>query len=227
MEIRADGLGLDPLIALNDDGADGLGIGGACGERYDATTQYSSGEDKAGEAKPSNKPSTKFHPPRALYRPLWAPRPRVPHEKGRSPERPSPYPRKVATSLRRRPLGGEMEDVVVSCEDHQHDDDRKPDPKAHLLSALRERFSPYGFDSIKQQVAAIEQRYRKQVEQADRNREHRREAEQRRKAFARHLPRHLGDPNWPAELIGRLATGDDPADVGQGALDDKPRPLHA
>src|SRR5437660_4927235 len=136
-------------------------------------------------------------------------------------------PRKVATSLRRRPLRGEMEDVVVSCEDHQHDDDRKSDPKAHLLSALRERFSPYGFDSIKQQVAAIEQRYRKQVEQADRNREHRREAEQRRKAFARHLPRHLGDPNWPAELIGRLATGDDPADVGQGALDDKPRPLHA
>src|SRR5258708_8758681 len=87
MEIRADGLGLDPLIALNDDGADGLGIGGACGERYDATTQYSSGEDKAGEAKPSNKPSTKFHPPRALYRPLWAPRPRVPHE-SRPPDRP-------------------------------------------------------------------------------------------------------------------------------------------
>src|SRR6266566_785202 len=69
MEIRADGLGLDPLIALNDDGADGLGIGGACGERYDATTQYSSGEDKAGEAKPSNKPSTKFHP----HAPLFAP----------------------------------------------------------------------------------------------------------------------------------------------------------
>src|SRR5258708_23551868 len=123
MEIRADGLGLDPLIALNDDGADGLGIGGACGERYDATTQYSSGEAKAGEAKPSNKPSTKFHPPRALYRPLWAPRPRVPHEQGRSPERPyytlaavtdpfpqhrlpqfsSPYPRKDATSLPRPP----------------------------------------------------------------------------------------------------------------------------
>src|SRR6266404_9521971 len=61
MEIRADGLGLDPLIALNDDGADGLGIGGPCGERYDATTKYSSGEDKAGEAKPSNKPPTKFH----------------------------------------------------------------------------------------------------------------------------------------------------------------------
>src|SRR5260370_40268153 len=88
MEIRADGLGLDPLIALNDDGADGLGIGGACGGRYDATTQYSSGEDKAGEAKPSNKPSTKFHPPRAPYPPLSAPKPPVPHQKGRSPERP-------------------------------------------------------------------------------------------------------------------------------------------
>ena len=28
-------------------------------------------------------------------------------------------------------------------------------------------------------------------------------------------------------MIRGLATGDDPADIGQGALDDEPRPLHA
>jgi hypothetical protein len=158
-EIGAEGVGLDPLIALHNDGADGwrLSIGRACGERHDATTQYTSPEDKAGEAKPSNKPLTKFHPPRALCRsPLGTPQtwyrtrkvvptPQRTYEPRRSYRHPhllrNPalplYPRKVAVSLRRRPLGGEMEKVVVRRKDHQHDNDREPDPESHFLSALR------------------------------------------------------------------------------------------
>src|SRR5215468_4725894 len=38
-EVGADGVRLDPLVALNNDGADRLGIGRACRERHDATTQ--------------------------------------------------------------------------------------------------------------------------------------------------------------------------------------------
>src|SRR4029450_20870 len=64
-EIGADGVSLDPLIALHNDGADDgrLSIGRARGERHDATTQCTPPEDEAREAKPSNKPLTKFHSP--------------------------------------------------------------------------------------------------------------------------------------------------------------------
>src|SRR4029450_11537852 len=50
-EIGADGVSLDPLIALHNDGADDwrLSIGRARGARHDATTQYASPEDEAGD----------------------------------------------------------------------------------------------------------------------------------------------------------------------------------
>src|SRR5262249_38174638 len=71
-EVGADGVGLDPLVALDDDGADRrrLSIGGPCRERHDPTTQKNRPKDEAGEAQPLNNPPTKFHPPRA---PFFAP----------------------------------------------------------------------------------------------------------------------------------------------------------
>src|SRR5262249_27629167 len=66
-------------------------------------------------------------------------------------------PQKVATSLRRRPLGGEMKKVVAGCKDHQHHNDREPDANPHLLSALRQRSAPDRFDAVEQEVAAVEQ----------------------------------------------------------------------
>src|SRR5262249_17805085 len=88
------------------------------------------------------------------------------------------YTPKVATSLRRRPLGSEVEEVIIGCKDHQHSNDCETAAKPHLLTGTRKRFPPHGFDCVVQQVTAIEQRHGEQIEQPDRDRKHRREAEQ-------------------------------------------------
>src|SRR4029077_5282406 len=62
---------------------------------------------------------------------------------------------------------------------------------------------------------------------ADRYRDHRGKADQGRKAFARDLPRYLGDPNRSAELIGRLAADEPSADIGECPRDHEPGSLHA
>src|SRR5262249_50849259 len=80
---------------------------------------------------------------------------------------PCPYTPKVAGSLRRRPLGSEVKEVIVGCKDHQHYNYCEPDSKSHLLSAIRQRFSPHRFDCVVEQVTAIQQRHGKQIEQAD------------------------------------------------------------
>src|SRR5262249_21678586 len=76
-------------------------------------------------------------------------------------------------------------------------------------------------------MTAIEQRHGEQIEQADRDRQHRREAEQRGQSLGCYLLRHLGDANRASELIGGLATGNNAADIGHRALDHEPRPLPA
>ena len=70
-------------------------------------------------------------------------------------------------------------------------------------------------DDVEQKVTAIEQRNRKQIEQPDRDRQHRGEMDQRHEARGRHLARHLGDADRAAELVGRFAAGDDAADIGR------------
>jgi hypothetical protein len=44
------------------------------------------------------------------------------------------FPQKVARQ--QRSGGGEVEDVIKGCKNHQHHDDRQPDPKAKFLGAL-------------------------------------------------------------------------------------------
>src|SRR5262245_34081081 len=148
------------------------------------------------QARPSPRTSQlrSFIPHTPFVVPIWTPQTRVSHEKGRpytpgppvhqrlrlyrlqlsrSQVLPSscsfPYSRKVAASLRRRPLGGEMKKVVVSRKDHQHHDNREPDAKPHLLGALRKRSAPGCFDAIEKEVAAIAQWDREWIEQNDRD----------------------------------------------------------
>src|SRR5215470_11100719 len=185
-----------------------------------------------------------FIPHAALYRPLWAPS-NAGHPRERSSQSPEAAPctgflpsrnldfphllppsRNVRRPLRGRPRNN-AQDVVVGREDHQHHHDREPDPESHLLGALRQRLSPDRLDCVEQEVTAIEQRHRKQVEQADRYRDHRGKADQRRKAFARDLPRDLRDSNRSAELIGGLAADEHPADIGECPRDHEPCSLHA
>src|SRR6516164_745775 len=114
------------------------------------------------QARPSPRTSQlrDFIPHAPFVVPFWAPRKlRYPRERSSlPPERlyqqcrlyrlfsvvqPSPFPAlsfytpSVATFLRRRPLRGEVEKIIVGCKDHQHYNYREPDPKSHLLSAIR------------------------------------------------------------------------------------------
>src|SRR5262249_35752093 len=119
-----------------------------------------------------------FIPHAPFVVPFWAPQTQVPTRKvvpvPRTPvptvplvqaffcRATSPFPAlpfytpSVATFLRRRPLGGEVEKIIVGCKDHQHYNYREPNPKSHLLSAIRQRFSPHRFDRVVQQVTTIE-----------------------------------------------------------------------
>ena len=120
-----------------------------------------------------------------------------------------------------------MQNVVIGSEDHQHYDYSKPYPESHLLRALRQRFSPHRFDGVEQQVTAVEQRHGKEIEKTDGDGEHRRQAQQGRQSFRRHLTRHLGYANRPSKLIGCLTPGNHTDNVGERAIDDEPRSLNA
>src|SRR5947209_18331646 len=50
---------------------------------------------------------------------------------------------------------------------------------------------------------------------------------QGRKADGRDLPRNLGDPDGPAELIGGFAADNNAADIAERAVDDEPSFLPA
>ena len=95
------------------------------------------------------------------------------------------------------------------------------------MRALGQRPAANRLDSIEQKVTAIEQRDREQVQQADRDRQHRGQMDKRGEARARHLAGHLGDADRTAELIGRFPSGEHAADIGQRALDDEPGLLRA
>src|SRR3989442_5314750 len=62
---------------------------------------------------------------------------------------------------------GPVQNVIVGCKDHQHDNYREPDPEANFLRPFRQRSASNRFNCIEQKVAAIEQRNRQQVNQTD------------------------------------------------------------
>ena len=72
----------------------------------------------------------------------------------------------------------------------------------YLLGAIRERPAAQRLDRVEQKVTAIEQRDREQVQQPDRDRQHRRQVNQRDEAGGRHLPdtcaMRIGPPSWSA-----------------------------
>ena len=72
-----------------------------------------------------------------------------------------------------------MQDVVIGRKHHQHQHQTEPDPEAHFLGPFRQWASAHGFDRIEQKMTAIEQRNRKQVQQANRDRGHGGEMHQR------------------------------------------------
>src|SRR5690242_16200183 len=142
-----------------------------------------------------------------------------------SPAQLSLFPQKVA--VRQRSGGGKVQNVVKCCKNHQHHDDRQPDAQPQFLRALRQGPSPQRLDSIEQKVTAVEHGNREQIEQADRYRQHRGQVNKGDEAGRGHLAGNLGDADRPAELVGRLAAGENPTDVRQRAVDQEPGFLRA
>ena len=95
-------------------------------------------------------------------------------------------------------------DVIESCKDHQHDDDRQADPKTNFLGALRQGLAARRLDSVEQKVTAIEQRDREQVEQADRDREAPRRGGSARRSRPWPPDRKPGRSGWVPRADRRL-----------------------
>src|ERR1700680_1730039 len=117
----------------------------------------------------------------------------------------------------------DVEEIIARCEDHQHYNQRKADAKTDLLRVVRQRPASHDLDRVEQKMTAIQQRYRKEVEQADRDRNKCREVEQpdQGNSYAAivqsHLPdltRDLGNPHGPAQLVSAAVAADEPSDEG-------------
>src|SRR5215831_9917200 len=98
-----------------------------------------------------------------------------------------------------------MQNVIHSGKNHQHYDDCKADPEPNLLSTFRQRSPAYRLDRVEQKVSPIEQRHRKQVQQADGDGNHADEVEQGAPSQFGNLSRYPGDPDRTTDLVGGLA----------------------
>ncbi len=192
-EIGADGVGFDPLIAFDHDRADSrrLRIGHARRERQQrrAPTKSRRGPSRRCPA-PEQSRLQIFIPYTPFIVPFEHPTRRS-RERSRSPAACTVSARIAATQfplprltrchllrLRRRPSGGRRCSMslyvakIISIRTSA-----KSDPETHFLRALRKRPSSYRLDCVEHKMPAIEQRNREQVEQPDRNRQHRSKAE--------------------------------------------------
>src|SRR5215216_6646854 len=133
---------------------------------------------------------------------------------------------RIITS-RCRPLGRDVNYVVECCENHQHYDERKPDAEPVFLRAIRQRTAANGLDRVEHKVTAIEQRYWEQVQENNRDRQHRGKMHQRGEACGRDLTGYLSDTDRPAQLIGRLSARNDTAEIRYRAVDHEPGFLEA
>jgi len=112
---------------------------------------------------------------------------------------------------------GQVQYVIIGRENHQHQHQAKPDPEAHLLCPLGHRAAADSFDRIEQEVPAIQQRNRKQVQQSDGHGKNGGKMDQRAETDRGDLPGDLSDPNRSPDLVGVLAAGEDPANPSRPA----------
>src|SRR5436190_12557577 len=95
-------------------------------------------------------------------------------------------------ALRPEPLQpGHPVDVVISRENHQHEHKGQTEAESHLLCPLGQRPPAQRLERIEQKMTAIEQGDRKQIQQTDRDREHRRQLEAGQESQSRYLPGEL------------------------------------
>src|SRR5712691_6137235 len=112
--------------------------------------------------------------------------------------------------------------VIIGREQHQHEHDRKADAEPDLLGAIGQRPATSRLEAVEQKMTAVEQRDREQVEQADRDRDRRRPADENVETEPGCLARHHRNTDRPAELIRGLEADDHAAQVLERAVDDRP-----
>ena len=81
----------------------------------------------------------------------------------------------------------------------------RPTRKPYSCARWPKRPTADRLGGIKQQMAAVKDGNRKQVDEPEIDRQHRHEPQQRDDAALRHLARHLRDAQRTAELVGRRA----------------------
>ena len=119
-------------------------------------------------------------------------------------------------------LPSQAQDVVIGGKDHQARDQHEADLEAELLRLVVHGLAANRLHRIVEKMAAIEERDRKEVQQADRNRQNCGKVEQGPKADLGHRPRHLGDPDRSRQLIGGFCPGHQAFEIAAGPRDDIP-----
>src|SRR6185312_5360936 len=97
--------------------------------------------------------------------------------------------------------------IVPRRKHHQGKHQRETQTDAVFLRPVAQRFSSYRFRDIKQQVSPVKNGDRKQIDQAEIDREHGHEPDQRDYAAGRDLARHANDADRAAQLLARAAAG--------------------
>ena len=101
---------------------------------------------------------------------------------------------------------GPAEDVIGRSKQHQRAYKGNTDPKAHLLRPLAEGTPTQGFQSVIEQMPAIQQGDRHQIDESHRDRQDGRKMEKGEYANFGDLTRHMGDADRAGDVIGRLTS---------------------
>src|SRR6476659_3314785 len=94
-----------------------------------------------------------------------------------------------------------MDEIVPRRKHHQRKHESQTDPKTVFLRPLAQRLSAEGLGGVKEQMSAIEDRNRKQVDEPKIDRQNRHEPEDGNNPALSDLTGHLRDTQRSAELV--------------------------
>src|SRR4029078_9071307 len=120
---------------------------------------------------------------------------------------------------------GHPRNIVISRKNHKHEHKGQAEAESYLLRAFGQRAATLRLNRIEQKMSAIEQRYWEEVQQADRDRQHAGEVDNRKESQRSDLSRNLGDAHDAPDLLRRFSAGKHAAEIGERHIDDVPRSL--
>src|SRR2546422_7092637 len=109
--------------------------------------------------------------------------------------------------------GPEVEDVVSEGVEHQADKEKEPDLLGQLAATDAQGLALDRFDREEQEVPAVEDRDRQEVEHAEVDAEDGDQEDVVRETLRRGVARNLGDSQRTADVIGRDLSGEHLSDA--------------